>query len=518
LSAYIPLSFGIPTLDELIEIPGSDEIVAESGGVGGDKPEAASLALLGPDGAGKSVLALHLASNYRSWCCANLKLGDPLPKILYISSDLQHSSATKVWANFRLDEPWRRRIPFERMPREIDRRFRGHAADASCHIVLQELHPRSDESGKSEADFLLDEGLLKIDQHKQIRTQVGFLDLAQHTAGDDWNYVNALIAGTQSCPLPEPRQGQAFSHLIIIDSVAGFETLMGTYDAYGMAQTRRGRIAQTMRNAVRHAHLVFVVEEPDQGKRLPEEYVTDVVVRLRSSREGSRPTRTVEIEKARARNHAAGEHIFEIRNRRGSSTGHWENPDNPVAGNNYLHVLHSLSHRNLRITSEFGEGRAESEKNTVASFGLSNLDDLLKSEKSTAATKVKAKTGIRSGTTAALIGESGTGKSTLAEKFLAEGLREFARDAVAMYRVLKYGARNCHEKKVFGRISASLMLPSLFELGPHIDDGCPLPASAEELRFSWRIGERRTEFALGSPKVTNHNSALKGVPKGSLVL
>ena len=76
-------------------------------------------------------------------------------------------------------------------------------------------------------------------------------------------------------------------HLVIIDSVAGFETFVGTVDAYGNEQTRRSRIAQCIRNAGERVNLLFVVEESHNNEHLPEEYVTDIVFSMRKRKASS---------------------------------------------------------------------------------------------------------------------------------------------------------------------------------------------------------------------------------------
>jgi KaiC/GvpD/RAD55 family RecA-like ATPase len=549
-----PLLFGIPTLDELIEIPGSDERTNDE-----EKPQrptssiprsdATSLALLGPDGSGKSVLALHLASSYRAWCCANLKDHDHLPLILYISSDLQSESAEKVWSNFMLDQPWTRHIPFERIESEIQRRRKslgGVNSGTARSIRLAPITP----DDLSPVDFLA-----TSEQVSTSETTVGFLDLARHTAGDDWNYVNSLIINLQAFPRPtyvDPHgRTRRLSHLVIIDSVAGFETLMGTYDAYGMVQSRRARIAQSMRNANEHAHLVFVVEEPDDGKRLPEEYVTDVVVRLRAHREGGRPRRTVEIEKARARNHATGEHEFEIRNRKGSSTGEWENPDAPATNNNYVQVFHSLSHRNLRISATYGKGWSDRQQ-SVKPFGLLYLDRLLENQTEQAArmwqnqqpskqqtdsarqgdnaghklhpdeAKQITQWGIRAGTTAAIIGDAGTGKSVLGEKFLADGFRQLTEDFLNMYFLLTRSGNPRSEacQSTLLRVFSSISQPVLDHADPI---QFPLGHGSERiediwraLEMAWQRGEEVSAKNLLRHCLAKGHPSTKDLPPGSV--
>src|SRR6185503_14994766 len=119
--------------------------------------------------------------------------------------------------------PFKRQIPFERIELEIKRT----AKHGKRTIDLQRLEPDEDDGSTdahSVVNFLLGD---------MAASSVGFLDLARHTAGDDWSYVNALILN-----LPSPAADSA-APLVVIDSVAGLATLAGDYDAYGVKQSRR---------------------------------------------------------------------------------------------------------------------------------------------------------------------------------------------------------------------------------------------------------------------------------------
>src|ERR1044071_3097328 len=117
----MPLRFGIPYLDDLIDVP----FTVDRGRIDSEKKRAAaapkapapeSFTLIGPDGCGKSVLALHLASRYAADCYGRIRRSawpaQPLPRIMYISSDFQFAGAHTVWHNFGLNSPNRRLIPF----------------------------------------------------------------------------------------------------------------------------------------------------------------------------------------------------------------------------------------------------------------------------------------------------------------------------------------------------------------------------------------------------------------------
>ena len=305
------LKFGIPSLDELVEIPHPVESVTP--GIASE-----TVAILGPEGAGKSVLALHLASRYAADCLRRVYPTDStqakpkksiLPRILYISSDLKASSAERVWKNFALEHPNTRQIPFERNMAGVERYTSIHRKHT---LELKKLWLGADTTDELVRELLIPARHRKKDNNANVI----FLDLASHTAGDDWSLVNALLVKLQTVDSARfSKKKPALPHLVIIDSVAGFETFVGRIDAYGNEQSRRSRIAQCLRNAGERVSLVFVVEESTGAERLPEEYVTDVVLSLRKKTVCQNSVLTVEVQKARAREHAKGEHSFEIRDR-----------------------------------------------------------------------------------------------------------------------------------------------------------------------------------------------------------
>jgi hypothetical protein len=446
------LHFGIPHLDDLVRIPLPPTLPDPSSGQEEKLSEvrcATSLAILGPDGAGKSVLALHLASRYLADCWAMYhrlgkegKLGDgwkesaktAMPLVLYVSSDFKHDSARSVWEAFGLNRPNTRQIPFERTADALERFVHKNAVIELRHVI-----PSDNDDGKQQAavNFLLRRPFKGGANSDAL--QVGFIDLAGHTAGDDWNFTNSLLTKLPSLErFSMGEEIEPIPHLVIVDSVAGFETYMGDVDSYGLKQTRRARIAQSLRNAGDSCHLVYVVEEPKDQERLPEEYVTDVVIRLRTHREDGTALRTVEVEKARARNHALGEHPYEIRSAQGSSTGNWENPDAPRSKNAYVQIFHSLTYRNAIVAMAHSKGKSKG-KETVSPFGIHYLDQLL-SEGTLVSheldrTRPKLR-GLRSGSTTGMVGANSTGKSVLTEKFIAESFRVLLEDAVAVYAAL----------------------------------------------------------------------------------
>ncbi|HJQ82917.1 MAG TPA: ATPase domain-containing protein [Candidatus Binatia bacterium] len=356
-----------------------------------------SLCIIGPDGAGKSILALHLASRY-------LADAGCQPRVIYASTDLPYANALGSWHRFALHVPNARRVPFEG-----DRWTPGPDLKLRLEILARPPFELANE--------------LSAPTTPQA---VVFLNLASATAGDDWGFLNRMLAS-----LPAPG---GWPHLLIIDTVEGLETLVGERDTFGQRRTRRSRIAQVMRSAYGKAHLVFVVEEPRADERLPEEFVTDRVIRLRNVLERGYQRRTIEIVKARGRSHVRGQHIVLIRDGRGSTTGQQDNaddPSNPYPGayadrpdylvraeqpvrdagpfvQSYVHVCHSLHRRTrARMEQRGNVGPALGSPEPIT-FGIEHLDDM-----------VRQAGGIPGGKAFALIGDHGTYKSRLGRAFLS---------------------------------------------------------------------------------------------------
>jgi KaiC/GvpD/RAD55 family RecA-like ATPase len=419
------LRFGIPSLDALfgdrgskgIRLPGSD------GGSTDSLNSSVSVCISGPDGTGKSILGLHLASRYVADCA---RAGKARQKVLYISTDLKFGMAFKVWRDFALDWPDRRKVPFEKKGRETEA---TPAGDDATHVRLNPCSPlKGARGGKPLSEYLIG---------GDGDTDVYFVDLASSTVGDDWGFVNRVLSVLERPGADDPR------HLVVIDSVEGFETLVGERDAFGLVRERRSRIAQVLRSAGDKCHTLFIVEEPKEGERLPEEFVTDVVIRLRSVLVRDYVRRTMEIEKARGHSHVRGQHAYLIRSGAGATTGQRENPDDPLIENvvddddpshtagrpyhqSYLHICHSL-HHSYRKAMTAGKGRAGEPSERYAAFGIRYLDDLLeKGNENFKRSEGNDQRGLRCSTTTALIGNPETQKGPLGVAFLSRCFREYA--------------------------------------------------------------------------------------------
>ncbi|MBK7706565.1 MAG: AAA family ATPase [Acidobacteria bacterium] len=195
------LKFGIPTLDGLFKSPNPDRTYSghriispdfNENGITYPSEAASSVCLIGPDGVGKSVLSLHLASRYLA---ENFKERN-LPAVFYVSTDLNEDIARRMWANFGLDQPSNDRDPFST----------GSGVADAPPIDLHACSPNS------------------IAQRIDLRTsnQVSFVNLAANTAGDDWGFLCRLISTLSMPARSSPK------HLLVIDAIEGFETYVGT--------------------------------------------------------------------------------------------------------------------------------------------------------------------------------------------------------------------------------------------------------------------------------------------------
>jgi KaiC/GvpD/RAD55 family RecA-like ATPase len=385
------LRFGIPSLDAIL-VGGTEREAKEKNdqkvGWGGillsDKSEGTSLCLIGPDGTGKSVFSMHLASQYL-WDCKQVEPGT-VPKIIYVSTDLRHEMALRMFNSFHLDRPvW-------------DRRSRNRERIKLTHLPTAEMTHL--------AKYLL----------SNATDEIGFVDLASDSAGDDWALVTRIMS-----LLEEQGQQQGARHLLVVDAVEGLETLAGETDAYGQKVSRRARIALLMRLASHKCHLALVVEQTQEGTRLPEEFVADIVVRLRSTLTNGYTRRTLEVEKARGQaHHARGQHPFQIRSgKQLVEASVYDNLDQDPA---HVIVYPSLHYQGNSIRKQRAKSQDALPKegsSALVSFGIRHLDGLLKRNRA-------GQAGLPAGMPFAIIGDKGTFKSHLADAFLASCFADIA--------------------------------------------------------------------------------------------
>jgi len=447
IDSIAPLMFGIPQLDALMGYRQAENASDANSGKAealhdlfGSLRRTSSLTIVGEDGAGKSVLALHIASTYaamhhRATKSRNAKVPLQPPVIVYASSDFRFSAAETVWTNFYLDYPWLRYVPSigaeERSFRHGElKELRPDGGKGCLHLRLVSCEPGAIIAKAYQA---------RGDGPGSLSRDIHFIDLAEKSTGDDWRYLSSVLAA-----MPRRKGPRGFiqpPNLLIVDSVAGFETLIGQTNTFGQESSRRSRITQILKAASDSWHVVLVSEEPEGMRHHPEEYVTDTVIHLRRHGSQEKVRRLLEIEKSRARDIAQGEHPFEIRDGNGSSTRSWENPDDPATllhpeaieflnpskskrrdHNSYVQVFPSLHY----LSKQFGrrhsllrtEGRSLDRSVTVP-FGIEYLDNLL------LPAQTNGPGGLPGATITALIGEEGTRKVYLAEEFLIAAYEEF---------------------------------------------------------------------------------------------
>lgn len=429
----IPLNpsicFGVPSLDDLF---GTFGLSHRSYGIPAEGAQA-NLTLVGPDGSGKSLLAFHLASRYaadsfsRSKAASKPEKSIAPPMVIYISTDLSTSKAGSTWRAFRLDRPNLREIPFYHGTVESKDNLPVGQEEVDLHVALLPLDPSRDDAPESLARYILASG------PPNQNTAVGFIDLIRHPVGDLWSFTSRLLAS-----LPQRQavdHGVVDQHLVVIDNVDGFEVLMGEVNAYGDRSSVRARIMQAVRAAYGKAHLVFLSEQGGAGAASLAD-ISDVVVRLRMKEELGYKYRAIEIEKARAQAIHRGDHYLLIRTGGGSTTGTQENPDDPRTANAYLQVIPSLSTLSRRNMNEPAGLKPGPPVNATrrAGFGLHALDELCGCAAQQSGKLFNDQEGVKYGTLSAILGDSNTHKTPLAEKFILRGFELFARNLNLLYK------------------------------------------------------------------------------------
>ncbi len=476
------LRFGIHSLDELLGIPDTLKGKKKPFGISlqrtrasGSKAKAytTSVCVVGPNGTGKSIFALHMASTYLADCMATTPR--LLPIVLYVSTDFTFNMAHTVWHDFALNLPFSRKDPFGpvgiKPPQYRER-----------EIELDNCFPTA-----------IAEEFDRIENEKQ---RVVFVDLASYTAGDDWGFLHKLLS-----LLPSPTSPKAPRHLVVIDAIEGFEVLAGELNAFGEKSTRRSRIAQTMRLMAEKCHVLLVVEESKTYERLAEEFVADTVIRLENVSTNNYERRVLKIEKVRGQSHIRGWHHYSIRSGKGSTTGHQINPDDPevtahrasksdekpVQGDtpdterkkslstlaegekqSYVQVFHSVHRLNRRIMELKAAPREKPEK-YYAAFGIKYLDNMLGGE--TEATERREgegeyqgyyfdPMGLPCGSITALIGDSLTQKRSLGEAFLSRCFYSFNKRLEERRDLLKKASTEEEYEQIWQQVQEKVQLLS----------------------------------------------------------
>ena len=412
-----------------------------------------SVCIIGANGAGKSIFALHMASKYLADCIAS---EEKLPSVIYVSTDLTHEMAKRAWDNFALGYPFLRKDPFSPSV-EVPK------VDVNLNIELEECDPTS-----LEKDF---------DVVERNKERVTFVDIASYTAGDDWGFLHKLIS-----LLRMPADDQAPRHLLVLDAIEGFEALAGDLNAFGERSTRRSRIAQVMRLAARKCHVLLVVEESQargQNEDLAEQYVADTVIKLENLSAHNYDRRVLRVEKVRGQSHIRGHHHYSIRSGGGSTTGFQTNADDPelkitLPGDNkettqsYIHVYHSVHRLNRRTMEDKGKPRQKLNSDYYAAFGIKYLDNMLGGREETTIRRQGTDRykgyfydtrGLPCASTTTLIGDSLTQKSTLGKAFLSRCFHSFDERLTSVCESLEKSKERADEIFDLAQRKVSLLSP-----------------------------------------------------------
>lgn len=453
---------GIPSIDGMFRISEHQVRGNARGGIAlPDLGATTSVAIVGPQGTGKSVLAMHFAARYLADCHAAFGAdARSIPKVCYISTDMTYPVANPMLRRFALDRPNARRVPFtdDAMPTDEEGRLRTPAwlrqhlrsapetfdrdmqigliecpaddPEALADYLLRESAPRgaAGNGAVPRADSGAGEAIAGGSLDAPPAARMAFVDLAARTAGDDWAFVHRLLGVLENPGTLAPR------HMVVIDAIEGLETFGGELDAYGEPGLRRARVAKLIRLAAGKCHLVVLVEEAVDRVVLPEEFVSDVVFRLRSVDAHEYLRRTIQIEKARGQSTVRGRHPYVIRTGRGSTTGHAENYDDPsvVSATNpeeyqsYIEVFPSLHYasRTLmdpRVVDADAPRRPARDERLPerAGFGIEYLDEML-AEAGDNRREGSDHRGLPCSTITGLIGDAGTHKTGMGIAFMGQ--------------------------------------------------------------------------------------------------
>ncbi len=411
------IRFGIPSLDRLLGRPEPQQGAEVDYGIALDG-QSTTICIVGTDGTGKSVLALHLASRYIADSYAPQSASPT--NACYVSTDLGLPKAKAIWERYRLSRPNARKNPLDNLA------GREYPGNSEMEIPLVGGQVSAQEEGSMSGEHFLG---------NPPGPQVTFFDLTAAPTGAGW--VNRITDRLQ-------HTGEAPKHLLLIDTAECLETMIDeanpdrapTRRNPGEEVGRRAKIAELLRITKRRSHVVFIVEESASDERSPEESVSDVVIRLREVEVDGYQRRTIAIEKLRGQAYVRGQHSISLRSGEGSKTvtnlpPGKKGPDDPSRLYNrddpsvfidstgpakhqrYVKVYPSLHIRNHRWMRGADEGFFPLQTEEFAGFNVPYLDDLLEHQSD------PPKVGLPAGRVAALIGEPGTHKLHLYRSFLA---------------------------------------------------------------------------------------------------
>jgi KaiC/GvpD/RAD55 family RecA-like ATPase len=263
------IRFGIPGLDQLLGCPGQgDDTQARSGAP--LESDSTTVCIVGADGSGKSILALHLVSRYIA--DASAAHGGVATRAIYVSTDAGYDKARSIWDGFRLDAPDTRRNPLD---------DDGETRHPALQIGLRICDPSSTTDGTLLANQICD---------SPFQRNIAFIDLTRSAMDDAWAFLYQLAGAVEMNP-------DGPKHILVLDTVDGLEATVRTPADHDQQLARRARITRLMRVVQDRCHVVFVTEELARGERLPEEFVSDMVLRLRGIEVNGHSRRTIAVEK-----------------------------------------------------------------------------------------------------------------------------------------------------------------------------------------------------------------------------
>ena len=390
-----------------------------------------------------------------------------IPTCSTCRANLRFGAAEKIRENSHLDFPWEppRAIPVARrcrIPPPASARHRTPRPRRYSESVSRRVSPSPTTFSK----------IVSVPQKKTCSRQ-GIVVVPG--PGDPHGRRRLVLHRAPDGVAAKRRGPTRRRNLLILDSVAGFETLIGDRNSFGERMSRRARVAQLMRAAGVNWHTIFVVEEPSEGMRLPEEYVTDTVLHLRrrgkrrahapDSRDREEPRAIFRRGRASVRNQGRTGNLHGQlgESRRPYSLLHPECvtelgvegvPAGRRAYNAYVQVfpsLHFLSREfarypvaggvhgggpgsTLELPDEPGMASAQKERRT-------SFRSISNSWTTCSPHPADSPPGLPGGSTTALVGDEGTRKSTLAEHFLAQAFTGFpdmldqALDAVEEFKI-----------------------------------------------------------------------------------
>lgn len=374
------LDFGIPKLDMLLGKAPDQEWY----GLAPDSDGYLSISLVGEEGSGKSVLALHLVSRFLA-----LNRG---PLCIYFSEDLSFQRAKKVYQAFGLDNA-----------EAVAQEYRNTARRTVNTLIAP-------------IDVTCDSGEVQLSRS----TGFQFVDLASSTCGDHWKLILHSIASL------DPNSSKPV--LIVVDNLDALQCINGGRDEFGEPRSRWNRVDQLLMTARQAKGMIVLISET--APHVPENaelYAADYVVQLSQGDPTKHyMSRSVIVRKARGQANVGGFHTFGIRDGKGTTTGYQDNGDNLPRRRDEndnprwvssISVFHSLDYTYHQHTAQAWDGFRPVSGSVLTTFNeLSGLNELL------------LEGGIRGGSALAIVGGRQSFKSYLTSALGANRLSELNKD------------------------------------------------------------------------------------------